>query len=81
MTLEEFANSEEVAPAEISKVFAGSGLMEQFNHQLSSGAKEIKISYLKPESFRNKDGEHSYFSIYQVLVDRFGNITERIKKC
>ena len=81
MTLEEFIISDEVAPEEISTIFAGVGLLDQFSHQVLSGCKEIKILYFKPESFANKDGKHSYFSIHEILVDSSGNIIKRIAKC
>jgi hypothetical protein len=81
MTLEDFILSEEVAPQKISKVFAGNGLIEQFKHQLLTGEKNIKIFYLRPESFSNRSGEViSYFSTHQIVVDRTGRIIERIPK-
>lgn len=80
MTLEEFILSDQIAPPEVSTVFAGQGLLDQFLSQKNLGRKEIKISYLKPSIYHNKNGSGIYYSIYQVVVDKNKNIIRWLKK-
>jgi len=80
MTLEEFIISDEIAPPEVSKVFAGSGLIDQFLMQLRSEKEEIRISYLKPQRYHNKNGTGIYYSVFGVVVDRNKNIIRWLEK-
>lgn len=74
MTLEELILSDQIAPPEVSQVFAGQGLLDQFIYQQTLGKEEIRISYLRPSTFYNKNGAGIYYSIYQVVVDKNKNI-------
>jgi hypothetical protein len=80
MTLEEFIHSKEVAPPEVSRVFAGQGLIDQFLVQQSMGKKEIKISYFKPLPYHNKNGAGIYYSVFEVVVDQDKNIIRCLEK-
>jgi hypothetical protein len=80
MTLEEFINSEQVAPPEVSQVFAGQGLLDQFLIQLKLGKEEIRVSYLKPQVYYNKNGSGVYYSVFGVIVDRNKNIIRWLEK-
>jgi len=80
MTLEEFIISDEIAPPEVSQVFAGKGLIDQFLMQLRSEKEEIRISYLKPQRYHNKHGSGIYYSVFGVVVDRNKNIIRWLEK-
>jgi hypothetical protein len=80
MTLDEFILSDGVAPPEVSQVFAGHGLIDQFLSQQTLGKEEIKISYFRPSTYHNKDGAGIYYSIYQVVVDKNKNIIRWLEK-
>jgi hypothetical protein len=80
MTLEDFIDSDGVAPPEVSRVFAGQGLLDQFLIQLNSGKEEIRISYLKPQRYHNKHGSGIYYSVFGVVVDRNKNIIRWLEK-
>lgn len=80
MTLEEFIHSKEVAPPGVSKVFAGQGLIDQFLAQQSMGKEEIKISYLRPSTYHNKDGSGVYYSIFGIVVDKNKKIIRWLEK-
>ena len=80
MTLEELISSDEIAPPEVSQVFAGQGLLDQFLMQLNSGKEEIRVSYLKPQKYHNKNGSGVYYSVFGVVVDRNKNIIRWLEK-
>jgi hypothetical protein len=80
MTLEDFIGSDSVAPPEVSRVFAGQGLLDQFLIQLNSGKEEIRISYLKPQKYHNKNGIGIYYSVFSLVVDRNKNIIRWLEK-
>jgi hypothetical protein len=80
MTLEELIQSDQVAPPEVSQVFAGQGLLHQFLSQETLGKEEIRISYLRPSTYHNKNGAGIYYSIYQVVVDRNKKIIRWLEK-
>jgi hypothetical protein len=80
MTLEELITSDKVAPPEVSQVFAGQGLLDQFLIQLNSGKEEIRISYLKPQAYHTKNGIGIYYSVFGLIVDRNRNIIRWLEK-
>ena len=80
MTLEELICSDRVAPPEVSQVFAGQGLLDQFLVQQSMGKKEIKIAYLRPLPYRNKNGAGIYYSVFELIVDQNKNIIRWLEK-
>lgn len=75
MTLDEFIKSDKVAPPEISEVFAGNGLIQQFEYGKALGTNRIVISYFRPMSYMGK----AYYEIYHLLLDRYGNIIDSSK--
>lgn len=74
MTLEEFINGPGVASKDISQVFAGSGLIDQFNLQRKSGVKLPIIAYLKPKTMIINKKEVFWHEIYYLLVSEEGII-------
>ena len=75
MTLDEFIKSDKVAPPEISQVFAGNGLIRQFEIGKALGKNRIVVSYFKPMSYEGK----TYHETYHILLDRYGNIIDSSK--
>ena len=75
MTLDEFIKSDKVAPPEISQVFAGAGLIQQFEIGKALGANRIVVSYFKPMFYADK----TYYEIYHLLLDCYGNIIDNSK--
>lgn len=75
MTLDEFIKSDKVAPPEISQVFAGEGLIRQFENEKALGTNRIVVSYFRPMVYLGK----AYHEIYHLLLDRYGNIIDNSK--
>lgn len=75
MTLDDFIKSDKVAPPEISQVFAGEGLIKQFENGKALGTNRIVVSYFRPMSYMNKP----HYEIYHLLLDRYGNILDSSK--
>ncbi len=80
MTLDDLILSDQIASPEVSQVFAGQGLIDQFLMQQSMGKSEIKIAYFKPLPYRNKNGAGIYYSVFEVVVDQNKNIIRWLKK-
>jgi len=76
MTLDEFLETNNVAPDSISSVFGVSGVKSQFKESLSTKDSKFKLLYFKPQVYHNRSGSGMYYSIQELLVDRSGKVLE-----
>ena len=79
MNLEEFIKGSGVASEDKSQVFAGKGLIEQFNLQKSSGVTMPIVAYLKPKNMLIGGKETSWYEIYYILLSQDGTIVREGK--
>jgi hypothetical protein len=80
MTLDEFLETDDVAPDAISSVFGVSGVKSQFNSSLSTKDSQFRLLYFRPQVYHNRAGSVMYYSVQEILVDRSGKVLEILQK-